>query len=74
MYCYKAYSDEKVEKIHGFVARGGGLLVGGQAWSWAAGNADDNAVAGFPGNKILQKFGAGILGDNILPLSASLTS
>lgn len=53
MYCYKAYSDEEVEKIHGFVSRGGGLLVGGQAWSWAARNVDDNAVAGFPGNKIL---------------------
>lgn len=33
VYCCKAYSDEEVEKIHEFVSRGGGLLVGGQAWS-----------------------------------------
>ena len=73
VYCYKAYSDEEVE-IYEFVSRGGGLLVGGQAWSWAAGNADENAIAGFPGNKILQKFGDDILGDNLLASSASLTS
>ncbi|NXQ84851.1 TCAF factor, partial [Nyctibius grandis] len=65
VYCCKAYSDEQVDKIHDFVSTGGGLLVGGQAWSWAAENADENAIAEFPGNKILQKFGIGILGDNI---------
>ncbi|NXL67720.1 TCAF factor, partial [Chordeiles acutipennis] len=67
VYCCKAYSDEEVEKIHEFVSMGGGLLVGGQAWSWAAGNAEEDAIAEFPGNKILQKFGVGILGDNIMP-------
>ncbi|KFQ28682.1 Protein FAM115, partial [Mesitornis unicolor] len=61
VYCCKAYSDKEVEKVHEFVSRGGGLLVGGQAWSWAAGNADENAIAGFPWNKRLQKFGVGIL-------------
>ncbi|KAM6136955.1 LOW QUALITY PROTEIN: TRPM8 channel-associated factor homolog [Pterocles gutturalis] len=66
VYCCKAYSDEEVEKIHEFVSRGGSLLIGGQARSWAAGNADENAIAEFPGNKILQKFGVGILGDNML--------
>ncbi|NWX39196.1 TCAF factor, partial [Steatornis caripensis] len=66
VYCCKAYSDEEMEKIHEFVSAGGGLLIGAQAWSWAAGNADENVIAEFPGNKILQKFGVGILGDNIL--------
>ncbi|NXX23197.1 TCAF factor, partial [Podargus strigoides] len=66
VYCCKAYGDEELEKIHEFVSTGGGLLVGGQAWSWAAGNADKNAIAEFPGNKILHKFGVGILGDHIL--------
>lgn len=65
----KACSDEEVEEIHEFVSRGGGLLVGGQAWSWAAGNADENAIAGLAGNKMLQKFAVGILGDNILASS-----
>ncbi|NXU49067.1 TCAF factor, partial [Turnix velox] len=65
VYCCKAYSDEEAEKIHDFVSRGGGLLIGGQSWSWVAANADKNAIAEFPGNKILQKFGVGIFGDNI---------
>ncbi|NXL90449.1 TCAF factor, partial [Alectura lathami] len=69
VYCCKAYSDEEVEKIHEFVSRGGGLLVGGQVWSWAAENTDQNAIAEFPGNKILQMFGFGILGDYFLEKS-----
>ncbi|KAM6144578.1 TRPM8 channel-associated factor 2-like [Phoenicopterus ruber ruber] len=50
VYCCKAYCAEEVEKIHEFVSRSSGLLVGGQEWSWAAANADENAIAEFLGN------------------------
>ncbi|XP_061440659.1 TRPM8 channel-associated factor 2-like [Rhineura floridana] len=65
VYCCMAYSDREVEKIHEFVSEGGGLLIGGQAWSWAPGNTSSNVIAEYPGNKILKKFGIAILGDVI---------
>ncbi|KAH0616310.1 hypothetical protein JD844_027337 [Phrynosoma platyrhinos] len=61
VYCCTAYSDREVEKIQEFVSEGGGLLIGGQAWSWAAENTAFSAIAEYPGNKILNKFGIGIL-------------
>uniref|UniRef100_A0A8D0HJK8 Peptidase M60 domain-containing protein n=1 Tax=Sphenodon punctatus TaxID=8508 RepID=A0A8D0HJK8_SPHPU len=61
VYCCTAYSDAEAEKIHEFVSEGGGLLIGGQAWSWSAENPSHNAIAEYPGNKILQQFGIGIL-------------
>ncbi|NWU89281.1 TCAF2 factor, partial [Upupa epops] len=65
VYCCSTYSDKEAEKIHAFVAEGGGLLVGGQAWYWASQNRDKAAVANYPGNKILNRFGLSILGQSI---------
>ncbi|NXG38775.1 TCAF2 factor, partial [Dromaius novaehollandiae] len=65
VYCCPSYSDREVEKIHAFVAEGGGLLTGGQAWYWASQNHSKAAVAEYPGNKILNHFGLSILGLNV---------
>ncbi|XP_064500818.1 TRPM8 channel-associated factor 2 isoform X1 [Pseudopipra pipra] len=61
VYCCSSYSDREAERIHAFVAEGGGLLVGGQAWYWASQNCGKAAVAEYPGNKILNRFGLSIL-------------
>ncbi|MBN3292254.1 TCAF factor, partial [Polypterus senegalus] len=60
VYCCTSYSDHQAEQIHEFVSEGGGLLIGGQAWSWYYSHPDQVAVAGYPGNKILNKFGISI--------------
>ncbi|XP_069496682.1 TRPM8 channel-associated factor homolog [Ambystoma mexicanum] len=62
VYCCTSYSDREAQKIHEFVAEGGGLLIGGQAWWWASQNPGQDAVSQYPGNKILNKFGISILG------------
>lgn len=61
VYCCTSYGDRDAEKIHAFVAEGGGLLVGGQAWHWASQNCGEAAVAKYPGNRILNRFGLSIL-------------
>uniref|UniRef100_A0A6J0V0M5 TRPM8 channel-associated factor homolog isoform X1 n=2 Tax=Pogona vitticeps TaxID=103695 RepID=A0A6J0V0M5_9SAUR len=65
VYCCTAYRDEEKEKIHEFVSEGGGLLIGGQAWYWTSQNPSSRAMAEYPGNKILNKFGIGITGESI---------
>ncbi|NXR34567.1 TCAF2 factor, partial [Zosterops hypoxanthus] len=62
VYCCASYGDRDAERIHAFVAEGGGLLVGGQAWYWASQNRGKAAVAEYPGNRILNRFGLSILG------------
>ncbi|XP_033912956.3 TRPM8 channel-associated factor homolog [Acipenser ruthenus] len=61
VYCCQAYDDDQAENIREFVAEGGGLFIGGQAWYWAY----NHAVAEYPGNKILNKLGISILGASI---------
>ncbi|XP_062839385.1 TRPM8 channel-associated factor homolog [Anolis carolinensis] len=65
VYCCSAYSDDEMENIHEFVSEGGGLLIGAQAWSWTYSHPNSSAIAQFPGNKILNKFGIGIVGKAI---------
>ncbi|XP_074858687.1 TRPM8 channel-associated factor 2 isoform X2 [Carettochelys insculpta] len=65
VYCCHSHSDHEGEKIHTFVAEGGGLLIGGQAWYWACQNPGQAAIAAYPGNKILNRFGISILGMSI---------
>ncbi|XP_071618510.1 TRPM8 channel-associated factor 2 isoform X2 [Heliangelus exortis] len=65
VYCCSSYSDREAERIHAFVAEGGGLLIGGQAWYWASQNRGKAAVAEYPGNKILNRFGISILGQSV---------
>ncbi|KAJ7424981.1 TRPM8 channel-associated factor 2 [Willisornis vidua] len=65
VYCCSSYSSKDAERIHAFVAEGGGLLMGGQAWHWASKNYGKAAVAEYPGNKILNRFGLSILGQSV---------
>lgn len=61
VYCCGAYSNSQAQQLQEFVAEGGGLLIGGQAWWWASQNSGCSALAGFPGNVILNCFGLSIL-------------
>uniref|UniRef100_A0A8C2MRC6 TRPM8 channel-associated factor 2 n=1 Tax=Cricetulus griseus TaxID=10029 RepID=A0A8C2MRC6_CRIGR len=67
VYCCGAYSDQDAKKIQEFVAEGGGLLIGGQSWWWASQNTGNSALAGFPGNIILNTFGLSILPRTLSP-------
>ncbi|XP_058153491.1 TRPM8 channel-associated factor 2-like [Dasypus novemcinctus] len=67
VYCCVAYSDKEAKKLQEFVAEGGGLLIGGQAWWWASQNPGHSVLAGFPGNRILNCFGLSILGQSLKP-------
>ena len=44
-----AYSGDHMEDIQYFVAEGGGLLIGGQAWYWAEINSGQNPLTDFVG-------------------------
>ncbi|CAK7295858.1 TRPM8 channel-associated factor 2 [Vulpes lagopus] len=65
VYCCMAYSDREARQLREFVAEGGGLLIGGQAWWWASQNPGRSALAGFPGNVILNGFGLSILAQTL---------
>ncbi|XP_072003760.1 TRPM8 channel-associated factor homolog [Engystomops pustulosus] len=59
VYCCTSYSDGEAEKVHQFVAEGGGLLIAGHAWYWSY--SHPNVLSQYPGNKILNKLGISIL-------------
>uniref|UniRef100_A0A3Q2ZAD0 TRPM8 channel-associated factor homolog n=1 Tax=Kryptolebias marmoratus TaxID=37003 RepID=A0A3Q2ZAD0_KRYMA len=49
VYVCTVWSEEDPEKIQNFVAEGGGLVVVGQAWSWASRNPALNPLQDFSG-------------------------
>uniref|UniRef100_A0A3Q2D5L8 TRPM8 channel-associated factor homolog n=1 Tax=Cyprinodon variegatus TaxID=28743 RepID=A0A3Q2D5L8_CYPVA len=59
------YSSVDSETIQKFVAEGGGLVIGGHVWNWAATNAGKNPMKDFSGNKILNKTGLSLLKETI---------
>ncbi|XP_037837672.1 TRPM8 channel-associated factor homolog isoform X2 [Kryptolebias marmoratus] len=61
VYVCTVWSEEDPEKIQNFVAEGGGLVVVGQAWSWASRNPALNPLQDFSGNKILNKMGLSVM-------------
>nr|XP_012623564.1 TRPM8 channel-associated factor 2 isoform X1 [Microcebus murinus]XP_012623565.1 TRPM8 channel-associated factor 2 isoform X1 [Microcebus murinus]XP_012623566.1 TRPM8 channel-associated factor 2 isoform X1 [Microcebus murinus]XP_020145278.1 TRPM8 channel-associated factor 2 isoform X1 [Microcebus murinus] len=67
VYCCKVYSDKEAKELQEFVAEGGGLLTGGQAWWWASQNPGRSALADFPGNIILNRLGLSILPRTLRP-------
>ncbi|XP_058929462.1 TRPM8 channel-associated factor 2 [Kogia breviceps] len=67
VYCCVAYSDKEAKQLQEFVAEGGGLLIGGQAWWWASQNPGRSTLASFPGNIILNCFGLSILAQTLDP-------
>lgn len=52
VFCIDAYNDPLTEKLVQFVKHGGGLLIGGQAWSWASQQGSDKVLFSFPGNQV----------------------
>uniref|UniRef100_S4R6Z2 Peptidase M60 domain-containing protein n=1 Tax=Petromyzon marinus TaxID=7757 RepID=S4R6Z2_PETMA len=58
--CTDAYAARDWGALERFVRRGGGLLVGGQAWYWTTVNGNPaDPLDGFPGNRVMGA--AGIL-------------
>uniref|UniRef100_A0A9L0JV77 Uncharacterized protein n=2 Tax=Equus TaxID=9789 RepID=A0A9L0JV77_EQUAS len=52
VYCISAYNDSMTPELIQFVKRGGGLLIGGQAWYWASQHGRDKVLSRFPGNQV----------------------
>lgn len=52
VYCIDAYNETMTDKLLQFVKRGGGLLIGGQAWDWDNPGEDDRVLFSFPGNLV----------------------
>lgn len=52
VYCINAYNDTLTAELIQFVKRGGGLLIGGQAWYWASQHGCDKVLSNFPGNQV----------------------
>ncbi len=53
IYITDAYSVENCAKdLIAFIKAGGGLIIAGQAWSWAAAHPQENTIRNFPGNKV----------------------
>ncbi|XP_072249062.1 TRPM8 channel-associated factor homolog [Leuresthes tenuis] len=52
-YVTNAYDvGEDPRDLVAFLKAGGGVLIGGQAWNWAAHNPGKNTILQFPGNKV----------------------
>ncbi|XP_062050872.1 TRPM8 channel-associated factor 3-like [Lepus europaeus] len=52
VYCLDAYNTSMNKKIIPFMKRGGGVLIGGQSWTWAEKNGNDKVLFGYPGNQV----------------------
>lgn len=53
VYVTDAYSvDADVKDLVSFLKAGGGVLIAGQAWSWAADHPKENTLLQFVGNKV----------------------
>ncbi|XP_056139070.1 TRPM8 channel-associated factor homolog [Lampris incognitus] len=53
VYVTDAYSvGPDVKGLVDYLKAGGGVLIAGQAWSWAEENPKQNVLLGFPGNKV----------------------
>nr|AAH31718.1 Fam115a protein [Mus musculus] len=67
VYCFEPTSDVGVKELQEFVAEGGGLFVGTQAWWWAFKNPGVSPLARFPGNLLLNAFGISITSQSLNP-------
>uniref|UniRef100_A0A8D0PUF0 Peptidase M60 domain-containing protein n=1 Tax=Sus scrofa TaxID=9823 RepID=A0A8D0PUF0_PIG len=67
VYCFEPVSDVGVKELQEFVAEGGGLFVGTQAWWWAFKNPGVSPLARFPGNLLLNPFGISITSQSLNP-------
>lgn len=67
VYCFEPTSDVGIKELQEFVAEGGGLFVGAQAWWWAFKNPGVSPLARFPGNLLLNPFGISITSQSLNP-------
>lgn len=61
VFCCRSFANMDSEKVEEFVAEGGGLLIGAEAWLWGHRNPDSNCMTQYPNNIILKRFGLGII-------------
>lgn len=65
VYCTHAYDDAQAEELVQFVKRGGGLLIGGQAWFWASQHDAEKVLFDFPGNRVTSVAGVYFTGNTV---------
>lgn len=61
VFCSCSLGKTDPKKVEEFVAEGGGLLIGAEAWMWGRRNPDSNCMTQYPNNIILKRFGLGII-------------
>ncbi|XP_070803541.1 TRPM8 channel-associated factor 2-like [Pituophis catenifer annectens] len=67
VFCRDAYEDVQADDLVQFVKRGGGLLIGGQAWHWSSEHGKEAVLVRFPGNLVTSVAGVyftGNVGEN----------
>ncbi|ETE58198.1 hypothetical protein L345_16081, partial [Ophiophagus hannah] len=67
IFCRDAYDDVQADDLVQFVKRGGGLLIGGQAWHWSSQHGKEAVLVHFPGNLVTSVAGVyftGNVGEN----------
>ncbi|XP_058537249.1 TRPM8 channel-associated factor 3-like [Ochotona princeps] len=57
VYCLTAYISKMEDKLTQLVKRGGGVLIGGQAWAFADAYGIESLLDKYPGNPILRASG-----------------
>ncbi|XP_077004598.1 TRPM8 channel-associated factor 2-like [Tamandua tetradactyla] len=60
VFCCTSLDNLDVKKVEEFIAEGGGLLTGSQAWWWASHHPNHNYMSQYSANKFLTRFGLGI--------------
>ncbi|XP_043823469.1 TRPM8 channel-associated factor 2-like [Dromiciops gliroides] len=65
VYCCTIYNDSQAKQRLEFVAEGGGLLIGGQSWSWFYNNPNKCVLTDFASNHLLNSFGISMLGEHL---------
>ncbi|KAM6168199.1 TRPM8 channel-associated factor 3-like [Erethizon dorsatum] len=61
VFCCYELNGKVAKEVEEFVAEGGGLLIGSQAWWWSYMHPGYNCVYQYPSNQCLQSFGLAIL-------------
>ncbi|XP_062050886.1 TRPM8 channel-associated factor 3-like [Lepus europaeus] len=60
VYCCASLHNVNARKVEDFVAEGGGILTGSQAWYWSYQNPDSNYMIDYPSNGFLKRVGLAI--------------
>ncbi|XP_013360016.1 PREDICTED: TRPM8 channel-associated factor 3-like [Chinchilla lanigera] len=61
VFCCYELNSKNAKQVEEFVAEGGGLLIGSQAWWWSYMHPERNCVRQYPSNECLRSFGLTIL-------------